>query len=498
MFSCLARSRTVFALPQAVRRVHVQKITQPHGVSSRTPHDPTYTIRIPSEYEVFKTWSPCRDPDQDDFELHTPVGINTTDLVHVARDALSIDEIPEVELAYEGTCNVALLLHYRASRLSVAARFPVKWQRHAIRVEPAVASMTFARHILGLPAPKVLAWNAASDNLLRVPYMLLEYIPDCDEAWTVLRQQEEATVLQELARCHANLAQPLPSHLQGVGQLGFSPNATDPSNVMSYVLRPLSFRGRIEADMTESVGTFHATTTSLPDLWMELWDFETNRVLDDSPRGLNLSAWLLSEDSAALETECDKTAFLAVSSSMRSYLHRALDVLKRNSQLGQSCLVNLDYALRNVLIDSKTRRLKTLVDWDDVYVMPFAISMDFPLDLLESTSEDDVPADSTFIREGCFASFPHDEYGEIKECDAFAPDAMKVSAYNHRVLETAARNVYRSAFAARDARVGDSKLWEARKPLLKAHQLLKAGGYEWWWHREWLRNELAQGGTGSN
>lgn len=426
-----------------------------------------------------------------------PLGIDMTALVHVARDALGIEELPEIEIAYKGQSNAAFLLKYRSSGRSVAARFPLRWVRDTERVEPTAAAMTFARHILGLPVPEVLAWNATYDNVLGMPYMLLEYISHCAIASSVVLTPEAAPFLQDLARCHAALARPLPVHLDGVGELA------DPADVTSYILRPLSlrrrltFRERYGWNTHEPVGTpFHASTTCLPGLWDELWDCEMRRVVADSPSGLELPDWFLDvvssyDRSDKFDPESFPPVFFAAAEAMRLFYQRALRTVQSSPELGRSCLVNIDYFLRNVLVDTDTLKLKALVAWDDVYVMPFALSMDFPDDLLRTTYKDDVPPDSEFVREGCFASFPHDEYGAFKVTDVPWPDSRLLSAYNNRVCETANRDVYRVALAAHDARFADRGLWEARKPILKSYHLLKRGVHSWWRRREWLRDEIA-------
>ncbi|KZV92650.1 hypothetical protein EXIGLDRAFT_69413 [Exidia glandulosa HHB12029] len=221
-----------------------------------------------------------------------------------------------------------------------------------------------------------------------------------------------------------------------------------------------------------------------------MWEFG-QRVLDDSRRGLNLAEWSLFDTSdTAKDPECNRA-----SEAMRTFYQRAIDVLRHYPALGTSCLVNLDYAYRNILVDESSQQLKVLVDWDDAYVMPLAISMDFPLDLPEESapSRRILPPSSEYVREGYFRSFPHSEYGAIREIvDFTAPDSEEISLRNGLIYETRERDWYRATLAECDARFGDPQLWEARKPLLKAQQLLKWGGRRWWSDREWLQAEVTK------
>ncbi|KZV92649.1 hypothetical protein EXIGLDRAFT_69408 [Exidia glandulosa HHB12029] len=182
--------------------------TRPHVMPRQhRPRTTSHLPRVPTESEVFKeAQSNISDDDK-------PIGIDTDLLVDVASHPLGIGEVPEITLAYEGTCNAAFLLHYSTLGRSVAVRFPLQWVRNALRVESAAATMSFTRHVLRLPVPEVFAWNATYDNPLGVPYLFLEYVSHCREAWDRVHDQpeEEGPFVRALARCHAALARPLPT-----------------------------------------------------------------------------------------------------------------------------------------------------------------------------------------------------------------------------------------------------------------------------------------------
>jgi hypothetical protein len=102
--------------------------------------------------------------------------------------------------------------------------------------------------------------------------------------------------------------------------------------------------------------------------------------------------------------------FIAISSQVRTLAGKALRALERHPSLAQSCLVNDDYAFRNILIDPDSYQVRAFIDWDDVNVMPFVIGVDFPEDI-KSFSEEGLDQGSDYFCKGDF--FPPDEYSEI-------------------------------------------------------------------------------------
>ncbi|EJD49095.1 hypothetical protein AURDEDRAFT_150772 [Auricularia subglabra TFB-10046 SS5] len=422
----------------------------------------------------------------------TPTDISPASLASVAGAALGTYEVPTIKLEALGSCNAIYLLHYASSRRTVSARIPLRDRRHVVRVEPAIATMSYARHVLrmGDVVPEVFAWDASSDNPLGAPYTLQEFAPaDCIEGWQALVTISEANpkLLDDLARWHAALAQPLAQHLCGVGELVFAPGATDPSDVASYVLRPLTLRGRYSWDSELPVGTFHAAKTSLCAVWAQRWSDELESAVTEPLRTFDRA------DAEELqELGVTPEAFTRAAKAVQALAHRALEVLAQCPSHAQPTLVNLDYALRNVLVDPQTLKVRALIDWDDVYVLPFALSAEFPSDLKEKTrcwaSTSNSRAASDWLRDGAFDEFPLSLYGEMSEIEPGTPGAMEAGSRNGLIIETAERDTYLAALRACDTRFdfADPSLARTRRHVLKAHHLLMHGAPVWWGHREWL------------
>ncbi|THG94932.1 hypothetical protein EW026_g6630 [Hermanssonia centrifuga] len=207
-----------------------------------------------------------------------------------------------------------------------------------------------------------------------------------------------------------------------------------------------------------------------------------------------------SSESIDFEDEhCDLASFTAVADNVRIVAEDALRMLAQFPQYAQPCLVNYDYAYRNILLDSDTLRVKALIDWDDVHVMPFIVGIDFPEDITQFSIYGLAP-DSNYYREGIFPSFPPDEYGEIigaVDADGkFAGQAeqgnsIDVDQRNQRIRDTMLRETYIRALQSQDGRVSQPDMWEVRRKVLKAHHLLTEGGWMWWSKREWLQMQAS-------
>jgi len=63
-------------------------------------------------------------------------------------------------------------------------------------------------------------------------------------------------------------------------------------------------------------------------------------------------------------TKSDITTFAIAASQVHTYAESALHVIEQHPQYTQPCLVNYNYAFRNILIDPKTYQIKAFIDWE--------------------------------------------------------------------------------------------------------------------------------------
>ncbi|KZV86436.1 hypothetical protein EXIGLDRAFT_774651 [Exidia glandulosa HHB12029] len=438
----------------------------------------------PTESEVFRQWKHWND----DYELdHAPAGgIDIGALVDLSKHVLAVDENPSVEYFTYGGHNSLYTVRFKHTAL--LARFPQPDARDADRIEPAVASMLYARHILALPAPEVLAWSNANDNSLRAPFILQRLFEPAHPA----AHKYSMTLNADLARCHAALMRPLPSHLHGIGQLGLAPHAADPADAASYILRPLSLRGERIYELPYPVNTFHAPSLLLEDIWRARWQQEMARSLDDSPHGLDARHW--GREAGNHFPGCSRDAFLAVAEDMRVVIERALETARAHPEHMTPCLVNLDFAFRNVLVrPDDPHQLGLWIDWDDVYVMPLSLGIVFPDAYVFNPGCQ--ASYYTDVQEDGFAQFPLRFTHELLDINGITDRAQRIEALeaNMRVESTKVLDTYCATLTQHDPRLADHTLWETRRVMMKVHDLLREGIVSWWLQRDWLKSEARRG-----
>ncbi|KAG5651639.1 hypothetical protein H0H81_007982 [Sphagnurus paluster] len=430
-------------------------------------------------------------------------GVDMPALAFAASHALGLTEIPAVSLFKKGGFNKLFCLEFSLAKRKVLARIPHKLDQPSPRVDSSVATSCFAHYVRDIPTPQIFAWNANQDpknNLVRVPYILLECLEDVVEAWkgwptsqATDRFEEAHVLLRELALLYSKLLEPLPASLQGVGDLVFAPRIdadSDLSDPKNYALRPLKLH-------TASETAFSASTTSLDTLWDELWLHYRQLYLPEPGVEINLMAFL-ALTSVPGDAREDAGAFMAAAKDARAFAQAAMRKLAQHPTYAEPVLFPSDFAFRNILIDRETRRVRAIVDWDDVYVMPFVIGVAYPKDILEFCLLGLTP-DAQYFKDGCFEEFPPDEYGDITEDKdgtlVYLDENLEspgIAERNERIFHTACRETFAGVLRRCDARVGDPEMWELRRAVLKAYRLMMSGGFEWWGKRVWLAEQTKE------
>jgi hypothetical protein len=410
-------------------------------------------------------------------------GVNTSALAYAASHALSISEMPTVVFENKGSFNTLLRIDFPKDGRKLLARIPLN--RTVSRIESTVATMSFARWVRNIPTPRIFAWNASNDNPVGAPYILQEYMDDVVEPWQVWGDSSESIrcrIIDELAQWHTAFLEPLPHPLRGVGDLGFAPGLSataalsDPS---SYVVRPLHLPG---PTLISSV--------SLARLWDQLWSHQMGLCASGDGSRIDREALNLDDD----DEECDAASFAVAAVRAHNFGQDALRLLEQYPLYALPCLVNYDYAYRNILLEARTYRVKAFIDWDDVHVMPFIVGVDFPEDI-KAFSIEGLSPDSSYYREGEFPSFPPDEYGKIVGAvDKFGKlTDTGVHERDQRIRNTLLRKQFVGALEMQDERIAQPDMWTVRSKVLKAHHLLTRGGRMWWDKRQWLGKQLGGG-----
>jgi hypothetical protein len=396
-------------------------------------------------------------------------GVDTLALAYAASHALSIYEIPTVSFENNGSFNRLLRIEFPQHGRKLLARIPLKDSGSVSRIEASVATMSFARWVRNIPAPKIHAWNASNDNPVGVPYVLQEYIENAVEPWQVWGKASDSTrsgILEELAHWHAAFLEPLPPLLSDIGDLGFAPGLS----AAAPLLDPQSY--------------------IVDHLWDRLWSHHMR-----SASGLQTDREALGLD----DEQSDAASFAITATRVRDFAKDVLSLLKQYPLYLLPCLANCDYAFRNILLDPCTYRVKAFIDWDDVHVMPFIISVDFPEDI-KAFSVKGLSLNSNYYHEGGFSFLPPDEHGKIIGSVDDSGNLTDIDENgqptgiferDERICNTLLREQFVKALEMRDERVAQSDVWKVRSKVLKAHHLLTKGGRIWWQKRQWLGKQLS-------
>ncbi|KXN81379.1 hypothetical protein AN958_05118 [Leucoagaricus sp. SymC.cos] len=409
----------------------------------------------------------CQIPEED------LTGVNTAALAYAASHVLSLYEVPANAFENKGGYNTLFRLEFRDGR-KLIARVPLKGSTSHSSIESSVATLSFAHYVRNLPTPKVFAWNAGHDHAVGVPFIIQEYVDNVIEPWQIWEY-------------HAALLAPLPHLLHGVGDLAFAPGLSASSALSdprSYVVRPLH---------TSLSRPFLASSTSLPDLWEQLWAHQNELRMCDSGSYINRETLDLDDDE-----RCDVESFTTAAAQVRAFTNDAHHMLAEHLPYAQPSLVNYDYAFRNILIDPQTYRVRAFIDWGDVHVMPFVLGVDFPEDI-KSFSMLGLAPDADYYRDGAFPSFPPNEYGTIVgavDADGVLTgidqcgNSTGVDERDERIRNTMFREQYVKVLKIQDPHVAQSDMWMVGRTALKAHLLLMGGGWMWWHKRQWLSQQL--------
>ena len=374
-------------------------------------HDFHLDTAVPSEEEILRRDRPSIGPEILD---RFSTGVNMTALAYAVSQVLSTSEVPTIEFENRVGFNTLYKFGFQGGK-KVIARIPSKSSLDKSYIESSVATMCFARYVRNIPTPEVFAWNNTHDHIIGVPFIIQEYVDNVIEAWQgweSVTEDQRSCLFNELARYHSALLAPLPYPLHGVGDLVFAPSLpinSALSDPRSYMVRPLCM---LASELLPV--PFVASSVSLSDLWQQLWSHHNELSLCDSGSCVNRDTLFLDDDE-----ECDITTFTTAASQMRTYAESALRMVEQHRQYAQPCLVNYDYAFRNILIDPKTYRIKAFIDWDDVHVMPFVIGVNFPEEIKTFIAFGLAP-DADYYREGEFDDFPPNEHGTI--VGAVGPD----------------------------------------------------------------------------
>ncbi|TFK53679.1 hypothetical protein OE88DRAFT_1733568 [Heliocybe sulcata] len=317
-------------------------------------------------------------------ELRAPrvLGLNMRALAYAAASSLSNTSIPRVEAIGEGGWNRVYQLTFDDGA-QVAARIPITQKTTATKMSSVVATMTFARFYCGLPVPEIYAWNSSASNSVGCPYILMEVVGGEPITYIWGRQSEDRrrTILHSVARLHSHLSRPLPFNC--LGSIHFSkrstllsPNYADPGlyTVGPYLPGP--------NEMEQCGGRTGASVAhrDLREYWSTVLASELDAAMGEwssTPDVPITDVYLFQEEddpvftARDITTAADNFRIILVQCSIPEHLQ-------------SFCLVSDDYALRNIHVDPDTLEVTSILDWDNMSVLPFILSPRYPDEICDS------------------------------------------------------------------------------------------------------------------
>ncbi|KAJ3500815.1 hypothetical protein NLJ89_g9626 [Agrocybe chaxingu] len=503
---------------------------------------------IPTEEQLCR-----RDHMDDEIYNEWKLQINTKALVYAAMQALNATSVtPNIISKSIGSFNRVFLISFPSTKdtpeFRVAARVLRGKGRMPGRIEATAAIMSLAL-ARGLLVPEVYAWHPGTDNPVGAPYILLEWAKGEDiwRSWIYYTKEEKVNFLEEIARHHAKLAEPLP--FVGIGNVRFA-NAEaghdlPPDKMDSYRVGGPFLPGPLCTQDSRSAIWPQTIPTSLRDFWVAIWQHEVDFIT--SKHGADRSVIITDDED---ETPATLGELLEVAASVRVLIDKCvLPSPNDYPSVYEPCFVPTDYAFRNMIMDPKTCKITALIDWDDVYIMPFLLCSRYPEEICFSDGVDE----DRWDKSGRFPFLPLDEEGEVPEEDesigiaapngpptaergcnrseenqgsedrgtvetAVCPashaeddkdggsdaetgkdeenipamlDADEVD-FHRRVRETRLRREYEKLLASADARFASDGFWQMREDPLKIQHLVMSGWAEWLLYASWIQERAIE------
>ncbi|PPQ69885.1 hypothetical protein CVT25_005590 [Psilocybe cyanescens] len=496
------------------------------------------SAEVPTEEQLSR---PEYQDDDDFYNSHVRVGIDSRALVYAAMHAFSCTLVPEVEYSRGGSFNVLFIMQF-PDGFKVVARIPRQEGRAQGRVEFTVAMMTMARYYQDIPVPEVYAWHPTNDNAVGAPYMLIEWVEGIEPwtQWYNLSGDDRSVLLDELALYHTVFAKPLP--FRGIGSVYFAEHHAEAQisfkDSSAYRLGPI-FLGPTCTRRRDSLTCPRTTPESLRDFWNSLWQNEVDSTANI--HGSDLSSVIPSSEDEPLTVG----RMLEVAQSLLILIQNCqLPSQTLHPELYEPCIVATDYAFRNIKMDPLSRKVKSFLDWDDVYVAPFLLCSRYPEEICHVWG-----AGEEWYKIGGFYFLPLDVEGEVDMSRAIdaparvenADDSSDRSSQSYgdgdeeeeeeeeddlesdqtdselakstgdedhqpgddvsdpdpehdteeydrprRIIDTKLRRQYEQLLASHDRRFESDGFWEMRKlPLILQH-LLMHGWKEWLVKDEWI------------
>lgn len=344
---------------------------------------------------------------------HLSKKINSLGLAFACMQATQQSSLPTLGLIAVGGFNAVFNATFPSGD-QVIARCPLSTEDTS--PESTVATMTYAKHVMHVPCPTVLAWNSknSDDNIVGLPYIIMEKSPGTNlaDCWDTMSTDEQVYVLFNIAKHYVHLTRRLP--FKQFGRIYFDDARLEKAlnDIESYTVG--KFRPRL-LDPFPGISrplTYYALDPCerIQDLWQKAHD-AMDKKMDDrfgyraSPEE-SPDSWNVEELQALVHAKITRRGdFIAISDDVL----QIIQLFEIPTALAQPCLVPMDFAFRNIMYEEE--EVTAFLDWDDIAVLPSVLIPHCP-DELEPARY----MSSSYIYHGPFLSpEPKDVLHELTE-----------------------------------------------------------------------------------
>ncbi|KKZ65946.1 hypothetical protein EMCG_08289 [[Emmonsia] crescens] len=137
------------------------------------------------------------------------VHFDVNELMQLTARSLGSATCIEIEKLAEGNFNKTFLLTMDDGKQAVARLPNPNAGRSHFSTASEVATMDFVRNVLGIPAPKVLAWSSRCDgNPVQAEYIIMEKIAgkELSQYWDTLSGKQKYAIVQQIAELERKFA----------------------------------------------------------------------------------------------------------------------------------------------------------------------------------------------------------------------------------------------------------------------------------------------------
>ncbi|KAK2762217.1 Phosphotransferase enzyme [Arachnomyces sp. PD_36] len=244
--------------------------------------------------------------------------------------------------------------------------------------------MNFARNILDLPVPKVLAWSATDRNPVESEYIIMEEAKGSrlHEVWQNLELRAKRDIIREIVDVEKKM---LSVSFDRVGSLYLRDSGIPGCEAATAA--------RVSQEVHSNIGTYFSVG---PAVRRELWRKErgnmhqhhgpwrsakqylesvAQREIDwikahADPKKENNNPWLY--------TSGQQTSPDAHISSLRKLLSAIPDIVPKDSELLSPRLWHPDFHAGNVYVD-ENGKISSIIDWQGACTMPLFIGANPPM-----------------------------------------------------------------------------------------------------------------------